>query len=109
MNNENMNQQNNQPEKAPNDGRTFSITALVLGCCCCALPMINLVFTVILLACGITAIVLGVKGRQMSRAVKGKPSGLATAGFVLGIIGTVITGLSLLALIACVSMLDSIF
>ena len=120
MNNENMNQNNNQqpqyqqqppqyqppyqpyqkPPRNPLDGRAFSITALVIGCCSVALcwtPVMN----IILLACGILAIIFGNKGRKMSIMAYGKPSGIATAGFVLGIVGTAITGLGAVSCVAC--------
>ena len=58
---------------------------------------------IILLACGIIAIIMGAKGRKMSIMAYGKPSGLATAGLVLGIIGTVITGIGAVSCLACAS------
>ena len=60
---------------------------------------------IILLACGIMAIIMGNKGRKMSIMAYGKASGLATAGFILGIVGTAITGIGALSYIACVSCL----
>ena len=125
MNNGNMNPQNNQQNenanqqftyqqpvyqqpvyqqvpRNPHDGRGFSIASLVIGCCAVALcwtPIMN----IILLACGIIAIIMGAKGRKMSIMAYGKPSGLATAGLVLGIIGTVITGIGAVSCLACAS------
>jgi len=86
----------------PNDGCGFSITALVLGCCgivFCWAAGLNFV----LLACDILGIIFGVKGRKKSTLAYGKPSGLATAGFVLGIIGTAICALGVLSCVACAS------
>ena len=125
MNNENMNQNNQQnqngyqqpqyqqpqyqqpqyqpqqkPPRNPQDGRAFSITALVIGCISVALcwaPIMN----IILLACGILAIIFGNKGRKMSIMAYGKPSGIATAGFILGILGTAIVGLGAVSCVAC--------
>ena len=48
----------------------------------------------------IVAIVLGVKARRIAMQF-GEPSGMATAGFVLGIVGTCLIGLSLVCA-ACV-------
>lgn len=85
----------------PHDGRGFSIASLVIGCCATALcwtPVLNM----ILLACGVIAIIMGAKGRKKSIMAYGKPSGLATAGLVLGIIGTVITGVGAVSCLACI-------
>lgn len=129
MDNENMNPQNNQqnandqqpyqqqpyqqqpyqqqpyqpyqpPQRNPQDGRGFSIASLVIGCCSivfCWTPALNL----ILLACGIIAVIMGTMGRKKSIMAYGKASGLATAGLVLGIIGTAITGIGAVSCIAC--------
>lgn len=91
-----------QQPRNPQDGRGLSITALVLGICgvaLCWLPSLN----VIVLACGILGIVFGYIGRKKSIAAYGKASGLATAGFVLGIIGTAICGIGVLSCTVCVS------
>jgi len=96
-----MNEQNNNvPKSTQNEGKGQSIAALVLG-------IIGTVggwfgyFGYAALACAILGIVFGVKGRQKSIAAKGKASGLATAGFVLGIIGTVLAGIGVLACTVC--------
>lgn len=87
----------------PNDGRGLSITALVLGICGVVLAWIS-VINVIVLAAGILGIIFGYKGRQKSIEAYGKASGLATAGFVLGIIGTSICGLGVLSCTLCVAV-----
>lgn len=76
---------------ATDDGKRLSIAALVLGILGIVggtvlsfVPFIG----VITFVCAILGIVFGAKGRGMSVAVNGKASGLATAGLVLGIIGT---------------------
>jgi len=88
----------------PNDGKGFSIAALVLGCCSAALSLIlaaSFPISLLFLACGIAGIVLGVMGRQRSIAAYGRPSGMATAGFVLSIIGTALSALFILSCLAC--------
>lgn len=90
---------NRQPRN-PNDGRGYSITALVLGICGVVLSWVS-VLNLFVLAAGILGVIYGYKGRQMSMDAYGKPSGLATAGFVLGIIGTSICGIGVLSCIAC--------
>ncbi len=85
----------------PHDGRGFSVASLVIGCCSivlCWTPVLNL----ILLACGIIAIIMGTVGRKKSILAYGKASGLATAGLILGIIGTVITGIGAVSCLACI-------
>jgi hypothetical protein len=85
---ENYNYQAPTPgPEAPDEGKGMSIAALVLGILGIIGGWIPIVcyFTFI---CAILGIVFGVKGRNKSALVYGKPSGLATAGFVLGIIGT---------------------
>ena len=84
-----------------NEGKGFSIAALVLG----ILGIIGGWFPYggyVTLVCSILGIVFGVKGRKMSAAANGKASGLATAGFVLGIIGTAICALGVIC-VACAS------
>ena len=89
----------------PNDGKAFSIAALVLGVCSAGLSLIFAWWTfpisIIFLVCGVAGIVLGVLGRQKSTACYGRPNGLATAGFVLSIIGTAISALFVLSCLAC--------
>lgn len=86
----------------PNDGRGLSITALVLGICGVVLSWVS-VLNVVVLAAGILGIIFGYKGRQKSIDAYGKPSGLATAGFVLGIVGTSICGVGVLSCTVCVA------
>lgn len=82
------------------DGKNLSIAALVLGILGIvggSIPVVCYFTTV----CAIWGIVLGVKGRKKSVAVHGKPSGLATAGLVLGIIGTAFAVLGLICTVIC--------
>lgn len=57
----------------------------------CCLPLvgayINLVVSLIALACSIVAMIMGIKARKATAAMTGKASGAATAGMILGIIG----------------------
>lgn len=80
-----------------NNGK--AIASLVLGIISCAAVFFGYgVF--VGLACGIVAIIIGVKARKEC------PSGMATAGFVLGIIGTVVCSLVFLS---CACVFGSIF
>lgn len=82
------------------DGKKLSIAALVLGILGIVGGYIPIVcyFTLVL---AILGIVLGVKGRAKSITVHGKASGMATAGLVLGIIGTALGALGLLCTVLC--------
>ena len=82
-----------------NNGQSFSIAALVLGILGIVggfLPVVQYFTTI----CAILGIVFGVKGRRMSIAATGSASGLATAGLVLGIIGTAFAVLGIVC-VAC--------
>lgn len=82
-----------------NDGKNFSIAALVLGILGIVggfLPVVQYFTTV----CAVLGIVFGVKGRRMSVAATGTASGLATAGLVLGIIGAAFAVLGIVC-VAC--------
>ena len=86
------------------DGKKFSVAALVLGILGIvggSIPVVCYFTTV----CAVLGIVFGVKGRKMSVAVNGKASGLATAGLVLGIIGTAFAVLGLLCTAVCTAAL----
>ena len=85
-------------------GSRISIAAMVLGIVSVSLCILAMIFSFFwilqaiavaaaALICGIHAIILGVKGRQLQSV------GRAIAGFVLGIIGTSISGLLVLSLL----------
>lgn len=98
-----------QQQAVSNDGKGFSIAALVLGILGIVGSFIPVVcyFT---LVCAILGIVFGVKGRKMSTAAYGKASGLATAGLVLGIIGTSFAAIGVICVLsaaACASAVVS--
>lgn len=85
---------------ATDEGKKWSIAALVLGVLGIvggSIPVVCYFTTV----CAVLGIVFGVKGRKMSVAANGKASGLATAGLVLGIIGTAFAVLGLLCTAVC--------
>src|SRR6266576_2592202 len=75
------------------------VAALVLGIIgtlLCWHPMLVLVG----LPTALVAMVLGIMARKQL-AAQGQPTGMATAGMVLGIVGTTIGGLILAACVAC--------
>lgn len=95
---ENNNQFDQQSPETVNDGKGMSIAALVLGILGIVGAWIPVVqyFT---LVCAILGIIFGVKARQKAAAA-GVPTGLATAGFVLGIIGTACEVIGIICTIA---------
>ena len=102
------NQNNNvMPEQTPapvNNGKNLSVAALILGILGIIggwFPIIQYFTTV----CAILGIVFGVKGRKKSVEAEGKASGLATAGLVLGIIGTAFAALGILCTVVCAGAL----
>ena len=98
---ENMNFQDNTPKmpEKPDDGKNMSIAALVLGILGIIGGFIPVVcyFTTI---CAILGIVFGVKGRKKAIAA-GAPMGLATAGLVLGIVGTAVAAIGVICVGIC--------
>lgn len=82
-------------------GKNFSIAALVcgiLGIVGSFIPIVSY-FTLVL---AILGIVFGVKGRKMATP---ETKGLATAGFVLGIIGVCFAVIGVICAICAVGML----
>lgn len=113
MNNQNYQPDNNQnPNQMPgqppiNDGYSFSVAALIcgiLGIIGSWIPVVTYFTTVF----AILGLVFGLKGRKMSIAAHGKASGMATAGFVLGIIGVAFAVLGLICLVACAGCIGSL-
>lgn len=103
---ENMENQVPVTPAPQNEGKGYSVAALVLG----ILGIIGGWFPVICYfttVCAVLGIVFGVKGRKMSVAANGKASGLATAGLVLGIIGTAFACLGLICNVVCSAALCS--
>ena len=73
------------------DDHGRAVASLVLGIVSIVCYLFSVIGGVIGLACGIIAIILGNKVR------KNGPNGLATAGFVCGIVGTVLCALMVVA------------
>ena len=96
-----------QEDIAVSNGKGFAVASLVLG-------IIGIVFSfftfinLISLACAIIGIVCSVIGRTKSKKATGKVSGIATAGLVLSIIGTVFSALGAVCTIACIGTATSI-
>ncbi len=81
-------------------GRGMAIASLVLG-------IVSVVFfwlsfaNLIALICGIAGIICAGKARKLMMSV-GAPSGMATAGLVLSIIGTILSGIGFFTCTVCV-------
>ncbi len=84
-----------------NSGKGMSIAALVLGIVSTVLAWFYLINTVALIT-GIVGIVLASKGKKLAKE-SDAPSGIATAGLVLAIIGTCLAGVGFLSCTVCVS------
>lgn len=83
-----------------NNGKGMSIAALVLGIVAVVLAwfyMVNIVAIIL----GVVGIVLAILGSKKSKAA-GLPTGLATAGLVLSIIGTALAVIGFLSCTVCV-------
>ncbi len=96
--NNNQFEEQNVNSEVVDDSKGMSIAALVLGILGIVGAWIPVVkyFT---LVCAILGIIFGVKARQKAAAA-GVPTGLATAGFVLGIIGTACEVIGIICTIA---------
>ena len=93
----NLTENNQTPVKT---GKGASVTALILGILGIVggwFPVVNYFTTI----CAILGLIFGVSGRKKSMAATGRPSGLATAGLVLGIIGTALGAIGLICTLAC--------
>lgn len=93
---------NNTPAPS-NNGKAFSITALVTGILSIVGAFIPVVcyFTLVL---GVVGIIFGVKGRKLAPAGQ---TGMATAGFVCAIIGTAFSAIGVICVIACASAVST--
>ena len=87
-------------------GKGLSTAALVLG-------IVSAVFawfygvSLVALVCGVVGIILAVKGRNAA-IYAGAPTGMATAGLVLSIVGTVLAGIGFVACTLCVGLISSL-
>ena len=84
-----------------NNGKGYSITGLVLGIVSAVIAWWGIYLSIVALVCGIVGIILAVKGKKMAKEA-GAPTGLATAGLVLSIIGTVLAGIGFISCGLCV-------
>lgn len=93
-----MDQYPQTPQASPNPSNGKAVASLVLG-------IISLIF-IFLGIYAILGIVLGIIGLILGiSAKKEAPSGMATAGIVISIIGLGICALTFLACVACVGAL----
>lgn len=83
-----------------NNGKTYSIVGLVLGIISAVIAWWGLWISIVALVCGIIGIIFAVKGKKAAKAA-GQPTGLATAGLVLSIIGTCLAGIGFIACGLC--------
>ena len=79
------------PMRGPvDDGKTKSIISLVCGIASIVFGLLSGVIPfafIIILATAIVGLIMGISGRGASLKATGKASGLATAGFVVSIVG----------------------
>ena len=94
--------ENNTPVQ--NNGKAFSVTALVLGILSIVGGFIPVVcyFTLVF---GIVGIIFGVKGRKTAPAGQ---TGMATAGFVCAIIGTSFSALGVICVICAAATISTV-
>ncbi len=95
---DNQNQFNQAPVPA-NDGKNQSVLALICGIVSIVLGLFSGLIPfagIIILVAAILGIVFGVKGRGASIKAYGKASGIATAGFVLGIVALCLSPITLI-------------
>ena len=83
-----------------NNGKGASIAALVLGIVAIVLAWFYMI-NIVALICGVIGIILAVKGKKAAVAA-GAPTGMATAGLVLSIIGTCIAAIGFFSCTLCV-------
>lgn len=97
--------ENNTTNNTTNNGKGLSIAGLVLGIISAVLAWFYLV-NIAALVCGIIGIILALKGKKLAVA-SGNPTGLATAGLVLSIIGTCLGGVGFVSCTLCVACASS--
>lgn len=109
MNDQNFNNEQllgGNPPTHVNSGKGMSAAALVLG----ILGIIGAWIPVVSWFTGVLAIlglIFGAIGRKKSLVATGKASGIATAGFILGIIGTVFAFIGIICTVACAGIIAS--
>lgn len=90
--------ENNVEQKNSN-----AVVSLVLGIVSCVLSFCGVWPALVGLPCGIVAIIFAVKGRKIEAK-----KGMATAGLVLGIIGTVLCGILFTCGLCAIATVNSI-
>ena len=83
-----------------NNGKSYSIAGLVLGIVSAVIAWWGIYLSIVALVCGIVGIILAIKGKKMAKEA-GAPTGIATAGLVLSIIGTVLAGIGFITCGLC--------
>lgn len=83
-----------------NNGKGMAVAGLVLGIVATVLAWFYLI-NIVALVCGIVGIICAAKGKKAAKAA-GTPTGVATAGMVLAIIGTVLAGIGFFSCTLCV-------
>lgn len=81
-------------------GKGYSIAALVLGIVATVLAWFYMI-NIAALACGILGVIFAAKGKKLAVAASA-PTGIATAGLVLSIIGTILAGIGFFSCTVCV-------
>ena len=83
-----------------NTGKGYSVAALVLGIVATVLAWFYMI-NIVALVCGVVGLILASKGKKLAVAAAA-PTGIATAGLVLSIIGTVLAGIGFFSCTLCV-------
>lgn len=83
-----------------NTGKGLSVAGLVLGIVSAVLAWFYMI-NIAALVCGIVGIICAVKGKKAAKVAEA-PTGLATAGLVLSIIGTCLAGIGFFSCTLCV-------
>ena len=83
-----------------NTGKGYSVAALVLGIVATVLAWFYMI-NIAALVCGVVGLILASKGKKLAVAAA-EPTGIATAGLVLSIIGTVLAGIGFFSCTLCV-------
>ena len=81
-------------------GKGYSIAALVLGIVATVLAWFYMI-NIAALACSILGVIFAAKGKKLAVAASA-PTGIATAGLVLSIIGTILAGIGFFSCTVCV-------
>lgn len=88
----------NSYSQGPEPGKNFAIASMVLGIVSCVLAWFGY-SVIIALVCGILGLIFWSKAKKI-----GFIGGLLTAGFVLSLIGTILSTLVFVACVACVGL-----